>query len=164
MNVPFGQDNHPQLLHGARVTMAATPIHTGGAAGSCRSAYQLSARFRQHCDHRVDDSGQQIRKGLPSIPDFTSLAWQMSQTDLEINHRIVDGNEPLMPAYRDKLSSPQMLALTVYVRAFAVGPQASPVALAPGVPKPGPSPQAPAAQMSSLTAARQAIGGSSKES
>jgi mono/diheme cytochrome c family protein len=46
----------------------------------------------------------------------------MSQTDLEITHRIQDGNEPLMPAYRDKLTQPQMLALTVYVRAFAISP------------------------------------------
>jgi mono/diheme cytochrome c family protein len=72
--------------------------------------------------HGVDGSGKQIRAGMPTIPDFTSLAWQMSQTDVEITHRIQDGNEPLMPAYRDKLSQQQILAMTVYVRAFAVGP------------------------------------------
>jgi ubiquinol-cytochrome c reductase cytochrome b subunit len=72
--------------------------------------------------HGVEGSGKQIRAGMPTIPDLTSLAWQMSQTDLEITHRIQDGNEPLMPAYRDKLSQQQILALTVYVRAFAVGP------------------------------------------
>ncbi len=95
--------------------------------------------------HGVDGSGQQIRKGMPTIPDFTSLAWQMSQTDLEINHRIIDGNEPLMPAYRDKLSQPQILALSVYVRAFAVG-----LIEAPPSPKPAPPSQAPvAAQMAS---------------
>jgi mono/diheme cytochrome c family protein len=72
--------------------------------------------------HGVDGSAKQIRAGLPTIPDFTSLAWQMSQTDLEITHRIQDGNEPLMPAYHDKLTQQQILALTVYVRAFAVAP------------------------------------------
>jgi quinol-cytochrome oxidoreductase complex cytochrome b subunit/mono/diheme cytochrome c family protein len=72
--------------------------------------------------HSVDGSGKQIRAGMPTIPDLTSLAWQMSQTDVEITHRIQDGNEPLMPAYRDKLSQQQILALTVYVRAFAVSP------------------------------------------
>jgi quinol-cytochrome oxidoreductase complex cytochrome b subunit/mono/diheme cytochrome c family protein len=93
--------------------------------------------------HGVDGSGKQIRAGLPTIPDFTSLAWQTSQTDLEIAHRILDGNEPLMPAYRDKLSQQQVLALTVYVRAFAVGP------LEPGAPKPPqPAPPPVAAQMS----------------
>jgi quinol-cytochrome oxidoreductase complex cytochrome b subunit/mono/diheme cytochrome c family protein len=70
--------------------------------------------------HGLDGSGKQIRGGMPTIPDFTSLAWQMSQTDLEITHRILDGNEPLMPAFRDKLSRDQNLALTIYVRAFAI--------------------------------------------
>jgi ubiquinol-cytochrome c reductase cytochrome b subunit len=69
--------------------------------------------------HGVDGSGKQIRAGMPTIPDFTSLAWQLAQTDLEITHRIQDGNEPLMPAYKDKLSQPKILALAVYVRAFA---------------------------------------------
>jgi quinol-cytochrome oxidoreductase complex cytochrome b subunit/mono/diheme cytochrome c family protein len=72
--------------------------------------------------HGVEGSGKLIRAGLPTIPDLTSLAWQMSQTDLEITHRIQDGNEPLMPAFRDKLSQQQILALTVYVRAFAIAP------------------------------------------
>ena len=69
--------------------------------------------------HGVDGTGAQIRASMPTIPDFTSLAWQMSQTDLEIAHRIVDGNEPLMPAFRDKLTREQNLALTIYVRVFA---------------------------------------------
>jgi quinol-cytochrome oxidoreductase complex cytochrome b subunit/mono/diheme cytochrome c family protein len=91
--------------------------------------------------HGVDGSGKQIRTGMPTIPDFTSLAWQMSQTDLEITHRILDGNEPLMPAFRDKLSWEQNLALAIYVRAFAVSPMA---AAAKAVPQP---PAAVAAQM-----------------
>jgi mono/diheme cytochrome c family protein len=35
---------------------------------------------------------------------------------------IQDGNEPLMPAFRDKLSQAQNLGLTIYVRAFAIEP------------------------------------------
>jgi ubiquinol-cytochrome c reductase cytochrome b subunit len=86
--------------------------------------------------HGVDGSGRQIRSAIPTIPDFTSLAWQMSQTELEITHRIRDGNEPLMPAYRDKLSQPQVLALTVYVRAFSVVPvgSAAPAPAQPAAP------------------------------
>ncbi len=76
--------------------------------------------------HGIDGTGKQIRTGMPTIPDFTSLAWQMSQTDLEITHRILDGNEPLMPAFRDKLSRDQNLALAIYVRAFAITPPTSP--------------------------------------
>ena len=70
--------------------------------------------------HGVDGTGALVRQGMPTIPDFTSLAWQMSQTDLEITHQIREGKEPLMPAYRDKLSKEQILALAIYVRAFAV--------------------------------------------
>jgi ubiquinol-cytochrome c reductase cytochrome b subunit len=94
--------------------------------------------------HGVDGSGNQIRAGMPTIPDFTSLAWQMSQTDLEVTHRIVDGREPLMPAYRDKLSQQQILALTVYVRAFV----ATPTEVAAG--KPAQPPPPTAAQMTSV--------------
>jgi ubiquinol-cytochrome c reductase cytochrome b subunit len=72
--------------------------------------------------HGLDGTGKQLRAGLPTIPDFTSLAWQLSQTELEIAHRIQDGNEPLMPAYRDKLPQRQILALALYVRAFSLAP------------------------------------------
>jgi quinol-cytochrome oxidoreductase complex cytochrome b subunit/mono/diheme cytochrome c family protein len=95
--------------------------------------------------HGVDGSGKQLRAAMPTIPDFTSLAWQMSQTDLEITHRIVDGNEPLMPAFRDKLTRDQNLALTVYVRAFAVQPTVA-VTPAPEKKEPQPATQRPATQ------------------
>jgi quinol-cytochrome oxidoreductase complex cytochrome b subunit len=85
--------------------------------------------------HDVDGSGKLIRAGMPTIPDFTSMAWQLSQTDLEITHRIQDGNEPLMPSYRDKLAQQHIVALTIYVRAFAVGPTEPGD---PKQPKPGP--------------------------
>jgi ubiquinol-cytochrome c reductase cytochrome b subunit len=116
------------------------------AAGPIQRA-DVAKIYSDNCAacHGVDGTGQQIRKGLPTIPDFTSLAWQMSQTDLEINHRIVDGNEPLMPAYRDKLTQPQILAMTIYVRAFVSAPGTSPVAIAPGptTPKPAPAAKTP---------------------
>jgi quinol-cytochrome oxidoreductase complex cytochrome b subunit/mono/diheme cytochrome c family protein len=85
---------------------------------------EVANLYSNHCAacHGVDGSGKLIRAGMPTIPDFTSLAWQMSQTDLEIAHRIQDGNEPLMPAFRDKLSQAQNLGLTIYVRAFAIEP------------------------------------------
>ena len=78
--------------------------------------------FNSNCAacHGVDGTGDQVRKGMPTIPNFTGLAWQMSHTDIEITHQILDGKEPLMPAYRDKLSKQQILGLAVYIRAFAV--------------------------------------------
>jgi quinol-cytochrome oxidoreductase complex cytochrome b subunit/mono/diheme cytochrome c family protein len=108
---------------------------------------EVAKLYGTHCAacHGVDGTGKQIRANLPTIPDFTSLAWQMSQTDLEITHRIVDGNEPLMPAYRDKLSREQNLALAIYVRAF-VADLGKPAAAAPKPPEvvKEPAPPAPA--------------------
>ncbi len=101
--------------------------------------------FATHCAacHAVDGSAAKTRAVMPTIPDFTSLAWQMSQTELEIAHRIVDGQEPLMPAYRDKLSAREILALTIYVRAF------HPETAATGPTQPTSPPPAPdASQMS----------------
>jgi ubiquinol-cytochrome c reductase cytochrome b subunit len=102
--------------------VASAPVPAAEPAGPIQRA-DVAKVYNDNCVacHGVDGSGKQIRAGMPTIPDFTSLAWQMSQTDLEITHRTQDGNEPLMPAYRDKLSQRQILALTVYVRAFAVG-------------------------------------------
>jgi ubiquinol-cytochrome c reductase cytochrome b subunit len=88
--------------------------------------------FATHCVgcHGVDGSARTTRAVMPTVPDFTSLAWQMSQTELEITQRIRAGREPLMPAYADKLSSQEILALTIYVRAF------QPETAGPETPKP----------------------------
>jgi mono/diheme cytochrome c family protein len=65
----------------------------------------------------------------------------MSQTDLEVTHRIREGREPLMPAYRDKLSREEVLALAIYVRAFSVKPT-----VVAATPEPSPAvPSAPVA-------------------
>jgi quinol-cytochrome oxidoreductase complex cytochrome b subunit/mono/diheme cytochrome c family protein len=103
--------------------------------------------------HGVDGTGRLMRSALPKLPDFSSLAWQMSQTDFEIAHRIRDGNEPLMPAYRDKFSESTRLALTVYVRAFAIAP-GEPVAAATPAASPAPgAPPAPAPKRAPAPAA-----------
>jgi mono/diheme cytochrome c family protein len=77
--------------------------------------------FRENCAacHGEDGTGNSIRKVLPLIPDFTSLAWQLSQTDLAIVNQIDYGSLPLMPSFRYKLRSEQILSLALYVRSFA---------------------------------------------
>jgi ubiquinol-cytochrome c reductase cytochrome b subunit len=125
----------------AKVTPRAAP------AGPIQRA-DVARVYNDNCAacHGVDGSGKLVRAGMPTIPDLTSLAWQMSQTDFEITERISAGNEPLMPAFRDKLSQQQILALTVYVRAFAINPRE---AGAPKAAEPKPAePPAVAAQMS----------------
>jgi quinol-cytochrome oxidoreductase complex cytochrome b subunit/mono/diheme cytochrome c family protein len=115
--------------------LAPAPVRTEPAGPIQRA--DVAKLYNTNCAacHDVDGSGKQIRAGLPTIPDFTSMAWQLSQTDLEIIHRIQDGNEPLMPAYRDKLAQQHIVALTIYVRAFAGGPTEP---AEPKQPKPGP--------------------------
>lgn len=83
---------------------------------------QVARTYRSACAgcHGADGSGSPVRKSLPTVPDFTSLAWQMSHTDVTIAHQIQDGSPPLMPPFRNKLSKDQILGLTVFVRAFAV--------------------------------------------
>jgi mono/diheme cytochrome c family protein len=61
-----------------------------------------------------------LRGRLPNLPDFSSLAWQLAKTNLEITNRIEYGDEPLMPAFRFRMTRDQMLGLSIYIRSFAV--------------------------------------------
>lgn len=82
---------------------------------------EIAKVFRLNCAacHGEDGTGSTVRKLLPLIPDFTSLAWQMSQSELAIVNQIDYGSHPLMPAFRYKLTQEQILSLAVYVRSFA---------------------------------------------
>jgi mono/diheme cytochrome c family protein len=86
-----------------------------------RSKEEIAKLFRQNCAacHGEDGTGSNVRKTLPLIPDFTSLAWQMSQTEVAIVNQIDYGTAPLMPAWRYKLTREQVLGLAVYIRSFA---------------------------------------------
>jgi mono/diheme cytochrome c family protein len=85
--------------------------------------------FQENCAacHGEDGTGNRIRKVLPMIPDFTSLAWQMSQPEMAIVNQIDYGSLPLMPAFRYKLRPEQILSLAVYVRSFAAHPATAPI-------------------------------------
>ena len=87
--------------------------------------------FQSNCAacHGGDGTGAIMRAKLPKIPDFTSQAWQVSQTDVEIINRIDFGDMPNMPTFRYLLSRNQILALAAYVRLFAStarGPSTTP--------------------------------------
>jgi mono/diheme cytochrome c family protein len=83
--------------------------------------------------HGPDGAGSVMRATkLPNIPDFSSLAWQLAKTNLEITNRIEYGDEPLMPAFRYRLARDQILGLSIYIRSFAVkegGPASKPAPL-----------------------------------
>jgi mono/diheme cytochrome c family protein len=126
------EDRWSAILHVRVLQGPYAPSH-----GPARS--EVVKLFRENCAacHGEDGTGTAIRTVLPLIPDFTSLAWQLSQTELAIVNQIDYGSHPLMPAFRYKLSAEQILGLAVYVRSFAAR-------------SPGPAPVAPT---SHLTAA-----------
>jgi mono/diheme cytochrome c family protein len=82
---------------------------------------EVSQLFQQNCSacHGVDGTGSAMRKALPNIPDFTSLAWQVSQTEIALVNQIDYGSLPLMPAFRYKLTREQIQGLAVLIRSFA---------------------------------------------
>jgi mono/diheme cytochrome c family protein len=92
----------------------------------------VALRFKENCAacHGEDGTGNVIRKVLPLIPDFTSLAWQSAQTDVAIVNQIDFGALPLMPSFRQKLPPRQILELAVYVRTFI---RRQPAAGVPGI-------------------------------
>jgi mono/diheme cytochrome c family protein len=84
--------------------------------------------------HGEDGAGSVMRATkYPNIPDFSSLAWQLSKTNLEITNRIEYGDEPLMPAFRYQLPRNPILGLSIYLRSFAIREGT-------GAPKPAPLP------------------------
>jgi mono/diheme cytochrome c family protein len=121
-----GEDRWSVVLH---VRMLQKPY--GPGPGLSRSE-QVAKLFKENCAacHGEDGTGRVIRPVLPLIPDFTSLAWQMSQTEMAIVNQIDYGSNPLMPAFRYKLSADQILRLAVYVRSFASHAPAGQVAAA----------------------------------
>jgi quinol-cytochrome oxidoreductase complex cytochrome b subunit/cytochrome c len=125
------------------------PVRAAEPAGPIQRA-DVARVYNDNCAacHGVDGAGSLLRAAQPTMPDFTSLAWQVANTDLDIVHQIRDGKEPTMPAYRDKLGERQILGLAVYVRAFAIGPVElpSPVPAPPGS-EPQPQPAPPLAHM-----------------
>ncbi len=101
------------------------------------------ATYKANCMacHGDDGSGTVVRGKYPNLPDFSSLAWQLSKSSLEITNRIEYGDEPLMPAFRYKLSRDQILGLSIYLRSFATRNL---------TPAPKPAPPPPAAALTAV--------------
>ena len=103
-------------------------------ASPANRSQEVARLFRENCSacHGEDGTGNNIRRVVPLIPDFTSLAWQMSQTEMAIVNQIDYGSHPLMPAFRYKLANDDILRLAVYVRSFAGRTGGAPSLAAPG--------------------------------
>jgi len=136
----YGQGNMPSvaaqlsvddrwsvILH---MRMLQGPYAPGAAATRTQKVAKL---FNETCAacHGPDGTGGPVRKILPLIPNFTSLAWQMSQTEVAIVNQIDYGTAPMMPAFRYRLTREQVVGLAVYVRSFAAHQPGAPPAAAP---------------------------------
>jgi mono/diheme cytochrome c family protein len=104
------------------------------------SEKDVAKLYTTHCRacHGAGGRGQDLRAAVPGIPDFTSPAWQAAHTDPEIARRITEGHEPDMPAFRDKLTKDDSLALAGYLRSFAAKGSVPLVARAARVADPAP--------------------------
>ncbi len=116
------EDRWSAILHVRMLQGPYAPSHVP-------SRLEVAKLFRVNCSacHGEDGTGNHIRKVLPLIPDFTSLAWQLSQTEMALVNQIDYGSLPLMPAFRYKLPQEQILSLAVYVRSFAPRAVGAPV-------------------------------------
>jgi hypothetical protein len=69
-----------------------------------------------------------MKASMPTIPDFTSRAWQEGLNTPQMVVSILDGKGTFMPAFRGRVSDEQAQDLSAYVRAFgpvrAVTPEA----------------------------------------
>jgi hypothetical protein len=65
---------------------------------------------------------------MPTIPDFTSRAWQEGVSDPQLVVATLDGKGALMPAFRGRISDEQAQDLVAYMRAFGPVRAAPPAA------------------------------------
>src|SRR5207302_121699 len=74
---------------------------------------QFRELFRQHCAkcHREDGKGGQARGLKAEVPAFTDASWQARRSDEQLLASILDGKEPEMPPWRDKISAEQARGL-----------------------------------------------------
>ena len=125
------------IAHDVRMKEPATVLASSPVKPPAGPLQQLDVAglFTRHClaCHGVDGTGDKVRPGMPKIPDFTSLSWQLGHTDLHLVQGIVQGKPPQMPAYRDKLSTEEATTLAIYVRAFVspAHPDVVPNSIAP---------------------------------
>ncbi len=69
--------------------------------------------------HGADDKSETRKGKALKAPDFTSQKWQTDTADEEIEDAITNGvPKTKMPAFKEKLSPEEIMALVKYVRSF----------------------------------------------
>jgi mono/diheme cytochrome c family protein len=114
------------ILYVRQLQQTQSPYGSPGAI----TLKSMAMLFKRECAacHGEDGTGSLVRKALPNIPDFTSLAWQVSQTEMALVNQIDYGSLPLMPAFRYKLTREEVQGLAVYVRSFSTSQTGTPAA------------------------------------
>src|SRR5262249_11990207 len=132
---------------GTQQLSAPTPIHaqaessnspqrppSGQSSPATSGTPAARELFRQNCVkcHGADGTGSPARDRLPEIPDFTKTSWHARRSDAQLVTSILDGKEPKMPSWREKLSEEQARGLVAHVRTFAATPATPKAASAAG--------------------------------
>jgi mono/diheme cytochrome c family protein len=81
------------------------------------AAASLYNRYCIRC-HGVDGRGVW---DIPGVPDFTNLRWQVSRSDDQIAHIIIQGRGAVMPTFRGTLTLEEAWAIARYLRTFVPG-------------------------------------------
>jgi mono/diheme cytochrome c family protein len=71
--------------------------------------------------HDLDGRGEFTRENLPAIPDFTDGKWQLSRSDAQLSHSILEGKGKSMPRMKKKLGAVDVTLMVALVRAFRDG-------------------------------------------
>jgi len=118
------------LLATAEVLSLHSPVQSDHEDGLGRSELSNRERrvtgaepvviYRRYClrchGPKVDgiSKGQKMRQ----LPDFTSSAWQIRRSDVQLTTSITEGKGRFMPAFGDRLQPDEIQALVRYVRGF----------------------------------------------
>lgn len=62
---------------------------------------------------------------IPDVPNLTNPNWQMTRTDQELTHAIIEGRGACMPPFRGTLSLEEACAMARYLRTFVPGTEIS---------------------------------------
>ena len=99
------------------------PADQPSGSGSAAPTAETTRLYGQYCKacHGTDGKGTAMRATMPTIPDFTSRAWQDSRSNAELLVGTLEGKGTFMPGFRDRVNDDQARDLIVYVRAPAPG-------------------------------------------
>ena len=129
----------PAALSPAPATVAVVALPPPGAARGGFTQSQLFGFVCKSC-HDADGKGGVGRKspepGMALIPDFTDPKWQLSRTNADLTHSMLEGKGQGMKPVKDKLELAKLQPeeMAAFIRSFSPSTMAATL----GVPSPAP--------------------------